>query len=411
MSVCHEKKKKGMLEAMSCCENGSEAPEKLEGLKRVLLVGMPNVGKSQLFNQLTGRYVTVSNYPGTTVEVTEARGEIPGLGLVRVTDTPGMYSLWGVTEEEKVAARMVLGCENVQAVVHVVDAKNIGRMLGLTLQLIEAGLPVVLVLNMMDEALAAGVTIDSAALEARLGIRVIETVATRGKGIDMLRNAILNAKVSDKHFLNIPDLLQRKVLDDSEKGAGEALDHARIFRRISLLFGQHEEEWEKEMGNSDLVKVNRQLRYELGHAPHFVLQESVQQVVNGLLSGVVKEVGKKQVDWRWRLAQFLDRLCLHPLSGAVIFLVVVYFGLYRFVGDFAAGTVVDFLESKVFEGWLMPPVDRFIKGLLPWEWLWSLFVGDYGVISLGVRYAIALIMPIVGAFFLAFSLLEDSGYL
>jgi len=105
-----------------------------------LLVGSPNVGKSMLFNRLTGRYVTVSNYPGTTIELSKGYLQISE-ARYEVIDTPGMYSfLSAITEEEKVASDLLLN-ECADAVVHVIDAKNIERMLGLTLQLMEAGLP------------------------------------------------------------------------------------------------------------------------------------------------------------------------------------------------------------------------------------------------------------------------------
>ena len=117
------------------------------------IVGCPNVGKSVLFNRLTGAYVTVSNYPGTTVEVSRGKMRLAG-AEIEVVDTPGMYSLLPISEEEAVARRLLLD-ETPRQVLHVVDAKNLQRMLPMTLQLLEAGLPVVLALNMMDESEAA----------------------------------------------------------------------------------------------------------------------------------------------------------------------------------------------------------------------------------------------------------------
>ncbi|MHC4568947.1 MAG: FeoB small GTPase domain-containing protein, partial [Planctomycetota bacterium] len=152
--------------------------------RRVLLVGSPNVGKSVLFNKLTGRYVTVSNYPGTTVELSRGLSQISG-DRYEIIDTPGMYSLSAITDEEKVASDLLLN-ENADAVVHVVDAKNVERMLGLTLQLIEAGLPVILVLNMTDEARQLNIRIDAAKLECILGIPVVGTTATTGEGVKNL---------------------------------------------------------------------------------------------------------------------------------------------------------------------------------------------------------------------------------
>jgi ferrous iron transport protein B len=155
---------------------------------RVVLVGNPNVGKSVLFNRLTGRYVVVSNYPGTTVEVARGQARIGGI-LCEVIDTPGMYSLSPITEEERVARALLLR-ERPDVVVHVVDAKNLNRMLSLTLQLLEAGLPVILLLNMMDEAERLHLHIDHHALAKRLGIPVIPASLISGRGVEELKNIV-----------------------------------------------------------------------------------------------------------------------------------------------------------------------------------------------------------------------------
>lgn len=157
-------------------------------LSKIALVGMPNVGKSALFNALTGRYVTVSNYPGTTVEVSRGQMTLEDQPVL-VVDTPGMYSLLPITEEEKVARDLLLGTA-VNLVIHVVDAKNLGRMLPLTFQLIEAGLPVLLVLNMMDEVRQLQIQIQIDHLQRELGIPVMATAAATHFGIRELKAKI-----------------------------------------------------------------------------------------------------------------------------------------------------------------------------------------------------------------------------
>lgn len=154
----------------------------------VAIVGNPNVGKSVLFNRLTGKYVTVSNYPGTTVELSEGTAKIGDL-RVRIVDTPGMYSICPITEEERVARELLI-TRNPDLLLHVVDAKNLKRMLPLTLQLVESGFPVVLVINMMDEAERIGVLIDSELLEKELGIPVVATACLHSRGIDTLRDVM-----------------------------------------------------------------------------------------------------------------------------------------------------------------------------------------------------------------------------
>jgi len=154
----------------------------------VLIVGNPNVGKSVLFHKLTGRYVTVSNYPGTTVEV--ARGTMRHRGReFTIIDSPGMYSLTPITDEERVARRILLR-DQPDLVLHVVDAKNLARMLPLTVQLLETGAPVVLVLNMMDELERAGLSIQVDHLQEQLGAPVAPTVCLTGHGVDALKELI-----------------------------------------------------------------------------------------------------------------------------------------------------------------------------------------------------------------------------
>ncbi len=172
----------------SCHEEGRQIKD--DNLRRkVSIVGSPNVGKSVVFNNLTGAYVTVSNYPGTTVNVSRGKAKIEGEEF-EIVDTPGMYSLLPITEEERVARSMLLE-EKPEVILQVVDAKNLERMLPLTLQLIEAGLPTILDLNMMDETEVAGVEVDIKRLEEQLGIPVVATVATTGRGIKALRRRLV----------------------------------------------------------------------------------------------------------------------------------------------------------------------------------------------------------------------------
>ncbi len=158
-------------------------------LRKIAIVGSPNVGKSVVFNNLTGRYsATVSNYPGTTVEVCRGKAKV-GNEEFEVIDTPGMYSLLPISEEENVARKILLEGEPC-VILHIIDAKNLERMLPLTLQLLEARLPIILVLNIIDEARHLGINIDAAALERELNVPVVATVATTAEGLDILRGKI-----------------------------------------------------------------------------------------------------------------------------------------------------------------------------------------------------------------------------
>jgi ferrous iron transport protein B len=157
-------------------------------MRKIAIAGSPNVGKSVMFNNLTGEYAVVSNYPGTTVEVSRGKAKI-GQEEFEIIDTPGMYSFLPITEEEGVARKILLE-EGPCCIIHVIDAKNLKRMLPMTLQFLEAGLPVVLALNIMDEARNAGMNIDVGSLEKELNISVAATVSITGEGMDILRGKI-----------------------------------------------------------------------------------------------------------------------------------------------------------------------------------------------------------------------------
>jgi Fe2+ transport system protein B len=154
--------------------------------RRALLVGQPNVGKSVVFGALTGTYVTVSNYPGTTVEITRGRARF-GEHLWEVVDTPGTHNLVPMSEDEGVTRDLLLS-ERHDALVQVGDAKNLSRTLLLTLQIAELGVPFCLDLNMLDEARARGLRIDLEALGRELpGVSVHASVATEGEGLEGVR--------------------------------------------------------------------------------------------------------------------------------------------------------------------------------------------------------------------------------
>ena len=160
--------------------------------RKVVLVGNPNVGKSVIFRMLTGNYVLVSNFPGTTVEVSRGRMQWGGQNY-EVVDTPGVNSLLPQSEDERVTCEILLR-EKPDVIVQVADAKNMRRSLLITSQLAEFGIPMVLALNMIDEAEDRGIELDSKGLSEFFSIPVVETIAIYSKGRRQLLNAIENAQ-------------------------------------------------------------------------------------------------------------------------------------------------------------------------------------------------------------------------
>ena len=382
--------------------------------KRIILVGSPNTGKSIIFNVLTGTYTSVSNYPGTTVEVAKGKSRIDN-ETFEVLDTPGMYSLIPVTEEEDVTRRIIMEIESA-IIIHVIDAKNLDRMLPLTLQLIEAGRPIILVLNMMDEAKKRGIDINSDILQDILGIPVVKTVAVTGEGITQLRKEINNITKNQIYLEKKQLIVHNPTIESAISKITPLISNNTISRRaLALLFLQdgqmikrcEEKSLEKET-TINIRRIVKKAQESLDEPIRYVTAMKNQDEVNHIVSKVVSEVSNQD---SINLSDRLSHIMTRPLTGIPIFLLVTYFGLYQFVGVFGAGTIVDFLEATVFEEYITPYITSLATTFIPWGTIQDLFVGEYGVFTLGLRYAIAIILPIVGTFFFAFAIVEDTGYL
>lgn len=391
------------------CDDGQTA-QTATASRRVMLIGSPNVGKSVIFNHLTGRYAVVSNYPGTTVEVSRGHAR-PGDALLEVLDSPGSYSLAPFSEDERVTQRLLME-EPLDVVVHVADAKSLRRMLPLTIQLIEAGVPLVLDVNMIDEAERAGLTLEAAVLSQELGLPVAATAATSGQGMERLEALLDGEPPKPSAFrIDYPEPIESTAAAVASLLHG---DYGIARRAVGLLLLQRDQSaWARlmQLDPEALVEVerlvseaeaerNRPLSYAIAVARY---READRIVGRALV--------RRPVSARRSLRQRLGDLALHPLAGIPILAAVLYFGLYLFVGRLGAGVLVDWLDGRLFGDYVNPPLAAFFTRLLPWPVVAELFVGEYGVVTLGLRYAIAIVLPLVGAFFLMFALLEDTGYL
>ena len=327
---------------MSChvvADRAALAPQLLQLRARplkVVLVGNPNVGKSVIFGRLTGRYATVSNYPGTTVGLTSGRALV-GAEVCDVVDSPGVNALEGVLSEDEHVTRRLLANHEADLVVQVADARNLRRALLLTAQTAAFRLPTVLVLNMVDEARRRGVEVDAGRLSAELGIPVIETVAVEGRGIPELKDALR---------LAMPVVVPFEASHDAAAWAHEAAERFRRVRPASI----------------------------------------------------------------GRVQEFLGRAVREPLTGFPILALVLY-AVYLFVGVFGAQTLVGLIEDGLFGGLINPVAVAAFDRFMPIALVRDFFVGEYGLITMGLTYAIAIVLPVVATFFLIFGWLEDSGYI
>lgn len=372
--------------------------------RKILLVGQPNVGKSVIFSLLTGRYVTVSNYPGTTVEV--MHGTLSGSDRL-VVDTPGVGSIVPRSEDELVTLRYVLS-RNVDAIVHVGDAKNLRRTLMLTVALAEAGLPLVLDLNMADEAERRGYRVDTGRLERALGVPVVLTAATEKRGTADLLAAIARPR-TPAVAVAYPSEIEEAVA--RLEPFMPAADARPRFLALVLLAGNlslvdeilQEEDAERRRSVKQIV-LETQAR----------LTEPLSQVIMAARAAFVERLVREAVLRQEGATGVLGLLAgvedysTHPVFGFAILAAVLY-AMYEVVGRFAAGTLVDAL-TRLY-GALVVPVAKAAFGVVPVPIVRDFFVGEYGLVTMGLSYALAIVFPIVVCFFLVFSLLEDSGYL
>jgi ferrous iron transport protein B len=341
------------------------------GAVNVALVGNPNVGKSLFFNHLSGLYVDVSNYPGTTVEITHAR-----INEVNLYDTPGVYGISSFTDEESVTRDVVL---NADVILNVVDGTHLERDLFLTMQLIDMGKKVSVMVNFIDEVRSSGVEIDTKLLASYLGVPVFETAAVTKQGFDQIWPAIDHARRGEQDRALHKKLHEMLNVTGSEAEALLVLEgDEETAKRHGLAAGMQREE----------LYIDRRNR------------------VNLIISAVLTET-----DPRWRLSAFVGRLAVNPWTGVPLLFGVLYL-VYLFVGALVAQHLVSYLEThfgkELWEPWVRGLVSSAIP---PGSPLGTILIGEFGVLTMTVTYLLFLLLPLVIAFYASLAVLEDSGYL
>lgn len=373
---------------------------------KIVLVGNPNVGKSVIFGLLTNKYVTVSNYPGTTVEVSYGDMAIDNKGYL-VVDTPGVNSMVPMSEDEKVTRDIFLQ-EAPLAVVQVADTKNLKRSLLITLQIAEMELPAILVLNMEDEARDRGIVVDINQLKTLIGAEVISAIAPQRKGIKEIKSAIPHA-VKPHTKVRYEDVIEEYI----EK-ISSLLPQISISKRaLSIMILSGDESLKKWLIVNPKAKVIKEIEA-LRDECQSKVKEPLSLLINKQRLDVAEEIAdkvlKKIPAEGGKLLSFIGRISMHSLWGIPILLIVLY-GLYQFVGVLGAGTLVDFFEKTIFGKYLNPMAIKVVQTIAPSGFIQELLVGEYGLITVALTYAIAIILPITATFFIAFAILEDSGYL
>ncbi|OGS20555.1 MAG: ferrous iron transport protein B [Elusimicrobia bacterium RIFOXYA2_FULL_39_19] len=371
---------------------------------KIALVGNPNVGKSVIFNALTGVYAAVSNYPGTTVDVSEGVLKLDN-DLLRIVDTPGVNSLIPHSEDELVTSDIMLD-KDIRALIQVGDSKNMKRTLSLTIQLIETGLPLILDLNMYDEAKEHGINIDSKKLSQILGIEIVKTVAVTKEGVPQLKNAVARAKRPEFNVSYNP------LIEEAIKKINEQLPQFLKNNRsiaVRFLLSSDEDNMLKFISEETSKKI-KEIRVNTQNKTSKPLEAVITEDISIIVDRITKEVLVISKPLSKVIQNHISNFTMRPVTGTII-LFFVMFLMYKFVGEFAAGTAVDFFEEKVFGKYINPFFIDFFNAHIGSIFLRELFIGQYGIITMAFTYAFAIIFPIVTAFFLFFGFLEDSGYL
>lgn len=356
---------------MSHCHDCNSLDYKDMKGRRLVLVGNPNVGKSVFFNQLTGLYVDVSNFPGTTVDISTGKYKD-----YIVMDTPGVYGVSSFNEEETVARDVIIEAD---LILNVVDSVHLDRDLFLTQQLIDMGKPVIVALNMMDELQKNGITIDIKKLEELLGVQVIPTAAAKKTGMEAVLKSIAQARQGNRD-----SKLADKIKLTAEKRCSEA----------EALMILEDDEIIAERYNMQTAGLRDEIYLER--------RRSVEDIVNKVL----KETNKGAT-----FGVQLGRWMLRPATGIPMLALTLYL-MYKIIGVFVAGTVVGFTEETIMEGLYRPFVTSLLSPVISESsFIGNVLIGEFGILTMVPVYIFGLLLPLIIGFYLLMSFLEDSGYL
>ena len=366
--------------------------------RKLLLIGNPNVGKSLLFGCLTNRYVTVSNYPGTTVEITTAKATIAGQPRL-VVDTPGTNGLIPQSDDERVARDMLLTSPDAD-VVQIGDMSNLRRTLLLSLQLAEHAIPFTLCLNMSDEARERDSEIDPAVVAATLHVPVVATSALRRWNLERLKREAVQPKLAS---------VQVAYPDAIEQGIAAILDAIDVSRGLALSILSGDETLRDHLPQHALGELDR-IRADVQRTMAQPLSVVIANARVGAVDRILGTAAERQNEAKSTFRDWLGVKTMHPVWG-VPFLALVLYVAWLFVGKFGAGTLVDLVETKIFEEHVNVWAKAAVAWIGPPQFISDLLVGQYGIITMALTYAIAIILPVVITFFIFFGVLEDSGYL
>jgi len=368
---------------------------------RIALAGNANVGKSVIFNQLTGLHQHIGNWPGKTVEKAEGTLHFKGYEI-DIIDLPGIYSLSTFSLEE-IISREYIAFEKPDLVINVVDASVLERNLFFTLQLIELETPMIIALNQIDIAQKKGIRIDHEKLSGILGVPVIPTVAIRGVGIYYLLETAI--KTIEKKAATPRQIKYGKEIEEKIEGVASLVREIKLpyparWTAIKLLEGDKKIEEEVRKADPKILRFAHEMASEIerihGHSCSTVITSERYDVAGR----IAREVQKIQPIIKPSLSQRLHDVTTSRTFGYPIMLCVVlsiFYGIFTF-GDYASTSLSDFLYG------LEPLFDSVLSNRVLKELIWN------GVME-GVIAGVTIALPYIVPFYFLLYVLEDSGYL
>ncbi len=351
-----------------------------DGAAQVLLIGPPNVGKSVVFNRLTGLGVSVANYAGTTVDYARGVGRFHEFDI-SLTDLPGTYTLSATNEAEQVATEMLNS--DADLVIVVADALHLESSIYLVLQVLAVEKPTVVVLNRMDVAAAKGKQIDVPQLSRRLGVRVVPTVAVRGEGFEELEQVAAEALRAPRY----PKAFEHDLWREAE-GIAAAVE----------LYGAAGSEPETDSPAADGAHSPEHLRAEVERRGRRPVSIGSRHRLSG---------GRGAV--RRLFPRFDSESLVRPWPGILVAFGVLFLSFGVIVG--LGMGLRQFALLPLARGYLFPWISSVVISASEPGVLRNILIGEYGILIKGIEWPFTLVLPYVLSFYIAMSLLEDSGYL
>ncbi len=366
---------------------------------RLALVGQPNCGKSTLFNQVAGYKALTGNFPGTTVTFTSSRVRVAGQ-VIELVDLPGAYSLAGANPAESVAQDYLL-TQNVDAIINVVDASRLERGLDLTLELLELGLPVVLALNMMDEAHRQGITLDQEKLSAALGVPVAALVARKGVGVrELFATAVRacrqpTAPNRARYSRDVEAALAEIAAPlDRRLGLPPRLAAIKLLEGDPKITALARERAPAAVAHA--AQFQRALTASRGRPAEVIINSERHTAALNLCEACATVARSRTFDWRDRI----DDVLLHPVWGYVALLAIL-FAFFQFV--YGVGTLIEEPTLALFDN-VLATLETELRGIpLALELV-------KGIVA-GISGGFAIVLPYLVPFLIGLGLLEDIGYL